>query len=121
MIKHIVHIYKLECTKTGRIYIGKSSAPSLRKDSHMSLLHCGKHHVELMQSDYDKYGADAFVFTVLESVERVGHINKHGRMEFSDSQREKELMIQFKTFLPEYGYNYKDPHFQGARRRKKEV
>lgn len=106
-----VYIYKLECIKNGRVYIGKTINPETRKQVHMSQLRCSRHSSKLMQADYEQYGADAFVFTVLEKVERYGITNKKGALQYTDSLREKELMLQYKSNLPEYGYNYNDHYF----------
>lgn len=106
-----VSIYKIECLKNGYVYIGKSSRPESRKRTHLYTLRKGKHPVEQMQSDFDKYGEDAFVFTVLEEVKREAILCEDGQWRFMDSLREKETMLQYKSFLPEFGYNYKDQYF----------
>lgn len=116
------YIYKLECIKNGRVYIGKTVCPAMRKKNHMNSLRRGKHPIALMQADYERYGADAFVFTVIEKLERVCTRDENGSWHCTDSSREKELMIQFKSFLPEHGYNYKDVYFypHGGKRKTNE-
>ena len=104
-------IYKLEWLENGRVYIGKSYRPETRKKTHITSLRCGKHPVALLQADYDRYGEAAFVFTVLEEVDRQSVGSKNGSPQYADSLREKELMIQYKSYLPEYGYNYNDHYF----------
>ena len=51
------------------------------------------------------------MFTVLETAERHCIDNKKGALQYTDSLREKELMLQYKSNLPEYGYNYNDHYF----------
>lgn len=106
-----MYIYKLECTKNGKVYIGKTICPQRRKKNHLNALRGGRHPVKLMQDDFNQYGEDAFVFTVLETAERHCIDNKKGALQYADSLREKELMLQYKSNLPEYGYNYNDHYF----------
>ena len=107
-----IAIYKLECVKTGRIYIGKTRNPKSRKEQHFSSLRNGKHPVKLMQSDYNKYGEEGFDFAVLEIVERKPVEIDLNQTRYTDSLREKELMEQYKSYLPEQGYNYGDAYFR---------
>lgn len=107
-----IAIYKLECSKTGRVYIGKTQNPKTRREQHFSSLKSGKHPVKLMQSDYNKYGEESFDFAVLEIVERKPVEIDLNQTRYTDSLREKELMEQYKSYLPEQGYNYGDANFR---------
>lgn len=108
MFGYPVYIYKLECTKTGRVYIGKTYSPERRHKHHLFMLRAKKHVIEEMQADFDKYGESSFVFTVLETVKREP---VNGQALFSDALREKQTMLEYRSYLPEFGYNYKDRYF----------
>lgn len=107
-----VYIYKLECTKTGRVYIGKTCNPEKRHKQHLFMLNARKHVIEEMQADFDKYGESSFVFTVLESVNRQPISEK---AIYTDAEREKQIMLEYRSYLPEFGYNYKDRYFYYTR------
>lgn len=61
-------IYRITCIPTGKIYVG--SAKNLRKryKNHFNKLRNGKHPNPKLQRAFNKYGADAFSFEVLELV-----------------------------------------------------
>ena len=59
-------IYEIRCTVNGKRYIGSSATIDLRFISHRSALRCGRHHNRPLQSAYQKYGADAFEFVIVE-------------------------------------------------------
>ena len=58
-------VYSIRCKKNGRIYIGESENIEIRWCQHKMDLKYHKHYNKLLQEDYDKYGADAFVWNVL--------------------------------------------------------
>lgn len=58
-------IYSIRCKKNGRIYIGESENIEIRWCQHKTNLRYHTHHSKLLQEDYDKYGLDAFVWSVL--------------------------------------------------------
>lgn len=89
-------VYAIQHNKTKRIYIGSSANLETRYITHINNLRKGRHKVELMQEDYDKYGEDYSLF-VLET------INK-----FDDRSHEFDWMRRYKTTNKEFGYNYKD-------------
>ena len=112
MLGYPVYIYKLECIQTGRVYIGKTYSPERRHKHHLFMLRAKKHVIEEMQADFDKYGESSFVFTVLETVKREP---VNGQALFSDALREKQTMLEYRSYLPEFGYNYKDRYFYMTR------
>ena len=113
-------IYKIECKATGRVYIGKTIYAPYRMKKHRNDLRRGKHHVSLMQKDFDLYGEQSFSFEVIDRVERVAIPHGKRGFHYSDSLKEKEYMNRFKSYLPEYGYNYKDNYFHPLWMRKAE-
>lgn len=57
-------IYKITCKENGKIYIGRSVDIDKRIKSHKCLLRTGKHINKKLQTDFNKYGEDAFIFEV---------------------------------------------------------
>lgn len=62
-------IYRILCTANGRAYIGSSVEAKRRFYLHRLDLEAGRHHSPRLQAAWNKYGADAFVFEVVEHVE----------------------------------------------------
>ena len=58
-------VYSIRCKKNGRIYIGESENIEIRWSQHKMNLRYHTHHSKLLQEDYDKYGLDAFVWSIL--------------------------------------------------------
>jgi hypothetical protein len=61
-------IYQIRCIATDKIYIGSSVNLRTRWGEHCRLLRQGIHHNKHLQAAWDKYGEDAFDFTILEYV-----------------------------------------------------
>ena len=59
-------IYSIVNKMNGRVYIGQAVALTRRKADHFRALRKGKHKNRPLQEDYDKYGLDAFEYTVVE-------------------------------------------------------
>lgn len=59
-------VYKITCTIDGRLYIGSSMCISARWKEHRYQLGLGVHRSRHLQRAWNKYGADAFVFEVLQ-------------------------------------------------------
>ena len=96
-------IYKIECMNNKKVYIGKTIYPYGRWKNHLNRLRNGIHPVKLLQEDYRKYGEAAFDCSVICTVEQT-----------QDSEEEKRQMAIHKSYLPEYGYNYRDNYFYPA-------
>ena len=62
-------IYKITNTINEKCYIGSAVDLHRRKAQHWSVLHRGKHHSKYLQNAFNKYGANAFTFEVLEYVD----------------------------------------------------
>lgn len=58
-------VYAIKCIPNGRIYIGSSKNIEVRRKRHLSDLMARRHTSRHMQSSFDKYSADNFLFTVL--------------------------------------------------------
>lgn len=106
-----ISIYKIECIPTGRVYIGQTMNFEGRIKRHLWSLKSGKHKVPLMQSDFDKYGESAFTACVLKKASPWGIVCGDEVMRSECSVCEKAAMEKYKSYLPEYGYNYRDPYF----------
>ena len=62
-------IYKITNINNGRIYFGSTSRLRKRAYEHEKSLKKNKHMNIFLQNDYNKCGSDAFVFTVVETIE----------------------------------------------------
>ena len=63
-------IYKIQCEKDGRFYIGASTNPHKRRLEHFNHLRKGKHHNRFLQRAFSKYGEDSFSYIILEEFEQ---------------------------------------------------
>lgn len=93
-------VYMIRNTVNGKSYIGSSITPIFRIMIHFSNLKNGKHAIEDFQSDFDKYGQEAFECRVI--------------LEDAEPNMEYFMMKMFKTQNREYGYNYKDQGGNGS-------
>jgi group I intron endonuclease len=62
-------IYIIKNINNNKVYIGQTIDPSTRKRQHFSLLSRQKHPNKHLQSSYNKYGKDSFIFEIIEIVE----------------------------------------------------
>lgn len=89
-------VYAIQHNVTKRIYIGSSCNVTTRYQNHMFALRRGKHVIEDMQEDFDKYGEDYSLFILDECFSS------------SDKNKEYEWMLKYNSFVRGIGYNYKD-------------
>lgn len=89
-------VYAIQHNVTKRIYIGSSADVNARYWSHIHLLRTGKHNVEDMQADFDKYGEDFSLF-ILDEI-----------TSFTDRTVEYDWMKKYQSHIRGKGYNYKD-------------
>jgi hypothetical protein len=61
-------VYCIKNLKNNKLYIGESKVPIDREHKHWSKLRLKKHENPHLQSDYNKYGAEQFVFEMLQVV-----------------------------------------------------
>lgn len=101
------YIYKIECKANKKVYIGKTFNPERRWKLHINSLRRGKHPIEDLQRDYERYGESAFAFSLIC---RSAHTCIDGIRNI-DSIEEKRQMEHYKSYLRECGYNYRDPYF----------
>lgn len=59
-------IYLIRNKANGKAYVGSSLAAKNRLNGHKSLLRRNKHYNRKLQSEYNKYGLDAFEFAIIE-------------------------------------------------------
>ena len=64
--KPVCGIYMIKCIANDKTYIGSSSDVMRRIKTHKRELENGRHNNLLLQHEYTKYGADKFVFKVLD-------------------------------------------------------
>lgn len=88
-------IYKITCTTTGKFYIGSSSEIKRRWVVHKYRLKHGIHINPYLQSVYNKYGLDSFLFEIIEEVEDKNNLLKI----------EQEWLDRTKSFDRTIGYN----------------
>lgn len=65
-------IYAITNTVTGKKYIGSAKNIKARWGKHLNELRRGAHHSQRLQNAWNKYGASAFVFSVVEYVDCLG-------------------------------------------------
>lgn len=71
----VLGIYQIKCVVNNRVYIGKSEWIGSRWGYHLYTLLSGTHRNKELQSDFDKFGAKAFIFSVLEIVNDVNELD----------------------------------------------
>lgn len=62
-------IYKITNKENGKFYIGSTKTFNRRKNKHLNLLFLGKHHSQYLQNAYNKYGKNAFEFSIIDNIE----------------------------------------------------
>ena len=58
-------VYCIRCKVNNKAYIGSSVDIKKRWNDHKGALRRGKHPNKQLQEDYNKYGADSFLYTIL--------------------------------------------------------
>ncbi len=62
-------VFQIKNTANGKILLGSSLNLEGPLNAHKFMLTIGSHRNEALQADWSKYGADRFVFEILETVE----------------------------------------------------
>ena len=90
------YVYAIQHNISKCIYIGSSQDVETRYHNHMYQLRAGKHKIEDMQADFDKYGEDYSLFILEEFTS------------CRDRSLEYEWMMKYQSHIRGKGYNYKD-------------
>ena len=90
-------IYAIRCTKTGRVYVGRTLDIGRRLNQHLAELNGNKKRGDF-QKDYNTYGIRSFEAYVLE---------ENVPPEFA-REREAAWIREYRSTDPKYGYNAKD-------------
>jgi len=91
-------IYKIEERKTGKVYIGSSSLLDYRKRNHFNLLRKNKHKNIYLQSSYNKYGEENFMWDILQYVDDANKLEKE----------EEKWISMFEANNKKHGFNLRD-------------
>jgi len=83
-------IYKILNTLNGRIYIGSAKEFKSRWKSHARHLKSGKHSNKYLQNDFNKCGAEAFEFHILELTEGTQEERKLREQVYIDQYHDKQ-------------------------------
>lgn len=62
-------VYKIQNKVNGNTYVGSALSEKQRRRRHFKDLRNGKHHCKPLQRAYTKYGKEAFIFEVLETID----------------------------------------------------
>lgn len=92
------YIYMIENLVNHRKYIGRTSKFQNRIKLHKNNLIANRHPNKLLQEDFNNYGIDSFIFSILEQKESLGRTNL-----------ERDWILKLKTYDTRYGYNQRDP------------
>ena len=90
------YIYKIENIVNGKKYVGLTNNPQRRKTRHFGDLYNNIHDNPYLQKAYNKYGADAFIFEVLQS---------YDCSEQEIKEYEKEWIAKLDTYHNGYNCN----------------
>lgn len=61
-------VYSIRNQQTSRVYVGSSKDVQRRWKFHRHFLMSGHHHNQWLQSDWNEFGSDSFIFEVLDPV-----------------------------------------------------
>ena len=98
-LKNRAGVYQIRNLVNGKIYVGSSINLRQRKCAHMTKLARGAHINKHLQSAYNIYGKENFIFEVIEFIEN----NK-----ILIRAKEMEYIKKLKVTDPQYGYNLKN-------------
>lgn len=90
-------VYEIKCTTNNKVYIGQSTEISKRWKSHIALLNAGEHHNKRLQVDWNLYGKEAFIFSILQKYKPVPHYHFDGLVSNLE-KTEKRYILQAKAF-----------------------
>lgn len=85
-------IYALECVTTGERYIGSAVNIARRWERHRYALKKQQHHSWKLQQAWNKHGAEAFRFVVLEEVSEKADLLSAEQQHIDNSLRQNKLL-----------------------------
>lgn len=88
-------IYQWRCIPTGKIYIGSTLNLRRRWNEHLKALRCKQHGNPHLQHAWDKYGENAFEFSILELVMFAEYL----------IEREQAWLDATRCYDPSMGFN----------------
>ena len=62
-------VYQIKNLENNKVYIGETTVGELRWKHHLSGLRGNRHRNKLLQADFDKYGEEAFEWSILKEFE----------------------------------------------------
>lgn len=103
-------VYVMTFLPTGKKYVGKTTMPlANRLSSHLWRLKHGNHPSKELQADFNAYNGKKDDFTIefvaWQVLQRGQHMDK-----------ERQLMVDLKTYDVRYGYNSQDSSMQRLRK-----
>ena len=105
MSNDVQGIYQIKNLKNNKVYIGSSKAIYKRWHDHKRDLKNNKHANSYLQASWLKYGEECFKFSIIEKIEELSKL----------LCREAELIIEYKSTCPEFGYNIDIPNANAKR------
>ena len=91
-INQTAGVYLIFCSKTNKYYIGSTENLMQRYTQHSRMLEDNRHHSIKLQEDWNKFGEDAFVFSVITECDIA-------------NARKQELELINSLQVEKYGYN----------------
>ena len=84
-------VYMIKNTVNGKVYVGSSIDANKRYREHLRDLKKGDHHASRLQNSFNRYGADAFEFSILKYTKRENVRKEEARVlkMFDATNREK--------------------------------
>lgn len=105
-------IYKIECLKNNKLYIGSSKNIYSREKEHFSTLNKNKHYNKHLQNAYNKYGKEGFLFEIIEECSVEDLLN---REIYYVATSEKELFNINTVIRTRLSYPRTDKHREESR------
>ena len=96
-------IYLIQNLENGKKYYGSSLNLDKRLYEHKRNLRLGQHDNKHLQNSWNKYTEDNFKFEIVEEIPIIEDEEENNR---NLRNIETEYIQKYKTYLPEYGYNF---------------
>ena len=99
-------VYAIRNKLNGKLYIGSSCKIECRFSGHKSLLKSGTHSNDRLQSEFNRYGIEAFQFSILELVNDLSSIRdreQHWIDTYRNSDLESLYNVSLNALIPNKG------------------